>query len=444
MDCRGVVITGMKAALITFLFLSGCRSDSSGDNKQITPYAANKAAPLSGIRVSGTLDIDFSASSPRVRMKGPTNPGPDGTSGPPDDVPGAGGGPQSGSGSGTGNGPPDGTPGPPDDTTGSQSGTTGGGPPTGTPGPQNAGQGAGRGGGTMNAVISQYAVVMILGNTGLYGVPDAEGSFQILDCQAGNYSLTLYYDGNQVAKKDIRLSLPYDLDLGRISGIDADGLLICDGFDGYRFPWKDEDGDGVNDLFQDTDGDGKNDLTGQAYAHGYGWQDENADGINDSFIDADGDGRNDLLPQSSPYGFTFGFVDKNNDGLNDFFQDANGDGINDLNNHVLYSHLYGWQDEDEDGINDKFADANGDGINDLTGRPAIHGYRFKFIDQNGDGTNDIFTDADGNGICDPGKPAEGMSYAHGYGWQDEDRNGINDNFIDANGDGINDLTGIRY
>lgn len=442
MDYRGVTICGMKAALIVFLILSGCKSDPSGDNKQVAPSASKESALLPGITVSGTLEADFFTSSSHIRMKGPTNPGPDGTIGPPDDVPGAG----SGSQTGTGSGPPDGTPGPPEGTAGSEDGTTGPpdgvpGPPTGTPGPQNAGQGRGV---SITAIISEYPLVMVLGSTGLYGIPDSEGRFQIMDCTAGNYTLTLYRDGNQAAKRDIRLTLPDNLDLGQISGIDDDGLLICNGFDGYRFPWKDEDADGVNDLFQDADGDGRNDLTGQAYAHGNGWQDENADGINDNFIDADGDGMNDLLAQSSPYGFTFGFVDKNNDGLNDFFQDANGDGINDLNNQIPYSHGYGWQDEDEDEINDKFADSNGDGINDLTGRAVIHGYRYKFIDLNGDGTNDNFADADGNGICDPGKPGEGMTYAHGYGWQDEDGNGINDNFTDANGDGINDLTGIHY
>ena len=152
----------------------------------------------------------------------------------------------------------------------------------------------------------------------------------------------------------------------------------------------------------------------------HGYRDENRDGVNDLFQDANGDGINDVTRQIYPHHFNF--VDANGDGINDVFVDRDGDGVNDLNGHFL--------DADGDGICDNVIDLNGDGINDITGMAYHHrsleGFRFgrmdeergtehrMFIDEDGDGMNDmhipemmapingmdLFIDEDGDGICD--------------------------------------------
>lgn len=437
MNYHRMIVSGIKIILIAFLLFSGCDSNSSKDNNQNTITASEDISEgstnLSGVTLSGVLGDVFFV---RALYKGPGNPGPDGTVGPPDNA-----------GEGApedvdpnnpigeeGGGPTDGTSGSPDGTTG---------PPDGTDGVPDDGTttGSGRGGNGLSD-FSQYPLVVVLEDTELYGVPDIYGYFRIQHCPPGDHTLAIFRYGEVAAKKQIRISHDYGLDLKEINGIDEDGFCICNGYDGYRFHWIDENGDWINDHFVDINGDGFCDFSGFPYAHGYGWQDEDEDGINDNFIDADGDGKNDLSPQHY-YGFFFGFIDLDNDGVNDFFQDSDGDGIDDRNN-LEYIHGYGWQDEDEDGNNDNFTDADGDGVNDLTGRLIAHGYEFKFVDIDEDGNNDNFSDVDGDGICDPGKPWQGTPYAHGYGWQDEDGNGINDNFTDADGDGVNDLTGMAY
>ena len=436
MSCYRMIVPGIKIILIAFLLFSGCNSNSSNDNNQNTVNnsegISEGSTNLSGVTLSGVLGDVFFV---RTLFKGPSNPGPDGTVGPPDDA---------------GEGPPEDVDpnnsigeeggGPPDGTSGSPDGTTG--PPAGTDGAPDDGSGSGPGrGGNGLGDFSQYSLVAVLEETELYGVPDLLGHFRIQHCPPGDHTLIILHYGEMVAKKYIRI-LEHDLDLKEITEINEDGFFICNGFDGYCYNWKDVNGDGINDHFMDVNGDGFCDFYGRAYVHGYGWQDENKDGINDNFIDADGDRRNDFFPQHY-YGFFFGFIDLDNDGVNDFFQDRNGDGIDDLNN-LDYIHGYGWQDEDGDGINDNFSDADGDGINDLTGRLVAHGYQFKFVDLDEDGINDNVTDADGDGICDHGKPWQGTPYAHGYGWRDEDGDGVNDNFTDADGDGANDLTGLAY
>jgi hypothetical protein len=320
----------------------------------------------------------------------------------------------------------------------------------------------------------------------------AEGSFWVADVTDDDHTLYVRLTDGAILEMPFRMMGGRGLDLGTISSDmdmtgfdgyrfgwvdedgdgkndncrDADGDGICDEgtrFEGYAFRvnvgYVDADGDGVNDRFVDENGDALNDLTGLPYSHGFGWVDENGDGINDRFVDEDGDGINDL--SGLPYGHGFGWVDENGDGINDFFVDMNGDGINDLTDRP-YVATPGWVDEDGDGINDLFVDENGDGIDDVTGLPYGHG--FGWVDENGDGINDRFVDAEGDRVND----LDGQNYGYGYmgpvvdengdglndvtgvpyrqcfGWVDENGDGVNDLFVDEDGDGVNDQTGFTY
>jgi hypothetical protein len=320
----------------------------------------------------------------------------------------------------------------------------------------------------------------------------AGGNFWLADVTDDDHTLSLRLADGAILEMPFRMMGGRGLDLGTVSS-----NWDMTGFDGYRFGWVDEDGDGnndncrdadgggvcdegtrferyafrmnegyvdadgngINDRFVDADGDGLNDLTGRPYGRGFGWVDENGDGVNDLFLDADGNGLNDLT--GFPYGHGLGWVDENGDGINDRFVDENGDGVNDLTGRP-YTAMPGWIDEDGDGINDLFTDADGDGLDDVTGLPYGHG--FGWVDENGDGVNDRFVDIDGDRIND----LDGRGYGYGYmgpvldtdgdglddvtglpyrqcfGWVDEDGDGINDRFIDDDGDGINDRTGFSY
>lgn len=144
--------------------------------------------------------------------------------------------------------------------------------------------------------------------------------------------------------------------------------------------YRDNDGDGINDLFRDADGDGINDMTGRQYRHRF------------TFSDTDGDG------------------------INDVFRDANGDGINDLAENA--------QGKKEE-ITHTVIDFDEDGINDVTGRRYRPRKRDqKFIDENGDGINDNIT------VRDTQTPS---GRGHGMGM---------DRFVDEDGDGINDGRGF--
>ncbi len=159
--------------------------------------------------------------------------------------------------------------------------------------------------------------------------------------------------------------------------------------------FRDEDGDGVNDLFRDADGDGVNDLTGTRYRHTFRYVDEDGDGRNDLFRDADGDGRNDI------------------------FRDENGDGIRD--SQAMGPRGMPFRDLQE------VLDFDGDGRNDVTGSP---------ISRNSRGRG--FVDEDGDGFNDKARPAD-RADEKGPDMESADRF---DTFRDEDGDGINDGRGL--
>jgi hypothetical protein len=317
---------------------------------------------------------------------------------------------------------------------------------------------------------------------------DPDGRFEIHNLADGNHSLLLRQAGGTVVEIPFRMLEGRSLSLGTV--MVHNGTFEHTGFNGFRFGFVDDDGDGSNDLCADLDGNGVCDpgslYAGYPYFMEHGFVDGNRDRINDHFRDANCDGVNDLddRPFGPGFGFVdvdgdgiddrtgmpfrhpFGFVDSNGDGVNDAFVDADGDGVNDLTG-VPYVGMPGWADLNSDGINDFFCDTDGDGINDLTGLPYGHGFGWvdvdgdgvndRFRDANGDGVNDVaqgplagmafhigfcglHTDADGDGIDD----GTGFPYHHGFGWVDLNGDGVNDAFADANGDGINDLTGHHY
>jgi hypothetical protein len=262
----------------------------------------------------------------------------------------------------------------------------------------------------------------------------AAGNFWLAEVDDADHTLSVRLTDGTILEMPFRMMGGRGLDLGTITT----GMGMT-GFDGYRFGWLDEDGDGINDNCRDADGDGVCDegtrFEGYAFRVNEGYVDADGDGVNDRFVDADGDGLNDLT--GLPYGHGFGWLDEDGDGVNDRFVDTDGDGINDLSG-LTYGHGFGWLDADGDGINDLYLDENGDGINDLTGLPyvAMPGW----VDEDGDGVNDRFADADGDGLDD----LSGLPYGHGFGWLDEDGNGVNDRFVDADGDGVNDLDERSY
>jgi hypothetical protein len=201
-----------------------------------------------------------------------------------------------------------------------------------------------------------------------------QGRFEIRNVEDGNHSLYLHHPDGMTTEIPFRMTEGRSLALGTVTIINGQ-LQNHTGFNGYRFGFIDENGDGINDLFIDDDGDGICDnaglYAGYPYLMGHGWTDADGNGINDRFRDHDGDGINDR------------FIDADGDGVCDLTQgpfaeqpffygytrqhrDANGDGIDD-DTDFSYSHGFGWMDINGDDINDAFADANGDGVNDFTG-----------------------------------------------------------------------------
>ena len=265
---------------------------------------------------------------------------------------------------------------------------------------------------------------------------EPDGAFEVSDVADGDHSLFVHLHDGTIAEIPFRMLNHQYLDLGQVH-VRNGWVISHTGFDGYRFGFVDENGDGINDNFTDSNGDGICDngyyYAGSPYMLGLGFVDQDGDGINDNFIDEDGDGICDRTGAHSGNGF--GFVDMDGDGINDNFVDANGDGICDLTG-MPFSHPFGYIDIDGDGINDNFSDANGDGICDhdrnYGGVPymATPGW----LDENSDGFNDLFADANGDGFND----LTGTSYAHGYGWGDVDRDRINDRIRDRDGDCVAD------
>lgn len=265
---------------------------------------------------------------------------------------------------------------------------------------------------------------------------EPDGTFEVLDVADGDHSLFVHLSDGSIVEIPFRMLNRQDLDLGQVRIRNA-WVISHTGFDGYRFGFVDDNGDGINDNFTDSNGDGICDggfyYAGSPYMLGLGFVDLDGDGINDNFTDSDGDGICDRTGTHTGNGF--GFVDDNGDGNNDNFTDANGDGICDLTG-MPFSHPFGYADADADGINDNFTDADGDGICDhdriYAGVPymATPGWQ----DEDSDGLNDLFADANGDGIND----LTGMSYAHGYGWGDLDRDRINDRIRDRDGDCVSD------
>lgn len=143
------------------------------------------------------------------------------------------------------------------------------------------------------------------------------------------------------------------------------------------------------------------------------YKDDNDDGINDLFRDANGDGVNDVTGKA--YRFNVPFVDANGDGVNDLFRDANGDGVNDLRNRRENG-----QNASE---NYQVLDADGDGINDVTGKEFASSEKgHVFIDEDGDGIDDAVR-GENSGVR--GRMGDRM-----------------DRFVDEDGDGINDGRGF--
>ena len=87
MRCRRMILSRLKIILIVFLLLSGCDSNSSNDNNQSignnSEGIPEGSTNLSGVSLSGVLGDVFFV---RPLFKGPGNPGPDGTVGPPDNA----------------------------------------------------------------------------------------------------------------------------------------------------------------------------------------------------------------------------------------------------------------------------------------------------------------------------------------------------------------------
>lgn len=265
------------------------------------------------------------------------------------------------------------------------------------------------------------------------GVPVGAGAhFEFMGVADGDHTLFVHLGTGENVEIPFRMLSGRGLNLGTVTIRNSrpEGMT---GFDGYRFGFVDEDGDGENDLFVDADGDGICDngkpYAGYPFLMDHGYVDGDGDGVNDRFRDADGDGVNDV--NGMPYGHGFGFMDENADGINDWFMDANGDGICDITG-MPFRHPFGYLDADNDGQNDRFRDHDGDGVNDQTGMPYVP--MPGWVDLDGDGSNDFFQDADGDGIND----LTGMPYGHGFGWADADHDGMNDRFGDADGDTVID------
>src|SRR4030066_51408 len=232
-----------------------------------------------------------------------------------------------------------------------------------------------------------------------------DGRFEVSQVNDGDHSLFVHLGTGETAEIPFRMLDGRGIDLGtvRIRNGHPEGHS---GFDGYRFGFVDENGDGVNDNFADADGDGICDnnvrFAGYPYMMDHGYADRDRDGVNDLFRDADGDGINDIT--GMPYVAMPGWVDLDGDSVNDFFQDADGDGICALTG-IPYGHGFGWKDDDHDGRNDRFTDVDGDTVVDAqigphAGMHYRYGSQAPHVDTNGDGIDD--------GTGEPFRP--------GFGW----------------------------
>ena len=159
-----------------------------------------------------------------------------------------------------------------------------------------------------------------------------------------------------------------------------------------------------------------------------GYVDADRDGVNDRFRDQDGDGVNDL--DGKPYPHHFPFLDEDEDGVNDRFRDQDGDGVNDLDGR--------FRDADDDGFIDNVVDFNGDRLNDITGAKygphGLLGYRFGRVFEERRHQVKQFRDADGDGMHDPLKRLHQRLRAQKRRM---------DFFLDEDGDGIDDARLLR-
>ena len=84
---------------------------------------------------------------------------------------------------------------------------------------------------------------------------DSQGSFKIFNVPDGDHSLYLHLANGGTLEIPIHMLNRRSLNLGEIS-FDKSFMIAHTGFNGYRFGFVDEDGDGINDNFTDADGDG--------------------------------------------------------------------------------------------------------------------------------------------------------------------------------------------
>jgi hypothetical protein len=135
---------------------------------------------------------------------------------------------------------------------------------------------------------------------------DSDGRFQTQNLADGDHSLFIHLGTGEEVAVPFRMRGRRGLNLGTVT-IRNGRLAGMTGFDGYRFGFVDEDGDGINDLCTDTNGNGFCDAgrlyAGYTYLMDMGYLDADGDGVNDAFIDADGDGVNDR----TGHGYTMGF-----------------------------------------------------------------------------------------------------------------------------------------
>lgn len=146
---------------------------------------------------------------------------------------------------------------------------------------------------------------------------------------------------------------------------------------GFVYGYKDDDKDGVNDLYFDKNGDGVSDLNADKLIDII-FEDEDDDGINDIFTDEDGDGINDKIVFSN----YLPVIDR----------DLNF--VNDITGHKykkgFYDGLsYGKVIEEMGIIIEEFRDINKDNMDDRVER-SIREFKNdeRFSDEDGDGIND--------------------------------------------------------
>lgn len=147
---------------------------------------------------------------------------------------------------------------------------------------------------------------------------------------------------------------------------------------GFLYGYKDDDKDGVNDLYFDKNGDGVNDLNNNDKLIDVMFEDEDEDGINDIFADEDGDGVNDKIVYSN----YLPVIDRDLNFVNDItghrYKKGFYDGLS-----------YGKVIEEMGIIIEEFIDVNKDNMDDRVERSMKE---FKnderFFDEDGDGIND--------------------------------------------------------